>query len=608
MFLELRDGTGVPALLQTVLAPPLSQTLDAVQLHTEAAVVIYGTLKVDERAVASGGMELLADYWQVIGASAGEMDQRINEHTHVDVLADQRHLQIRQLGPSYILKIRSHALQCFRDHFFAKGFFEVTPPTLVQTQVEGGSTLFKMNYFGEDAYLTQSSQLYLETCVPALGKVFCCAPSYRAEKSRTRRHLAEYTHFEGELGFITYDDLLNLLEDMCVDVAARLVAKAGDMLKIVNPKFVAPQKPFVRMNYSDAVKYCQWKTQAQRNVRAANRMQTRACCRISSVLSSLLSAVGLFLLLCPPSVRSLCCVCFPTPGNDHNIYKDEENKIHFEFGDDIPEAPERKMTDMIGKPILLCRFPAAMKSFYMARCAEDPTLTESVDLLMPGVGEIIGGSMRTWDIKTLMAGYEREGIDPSPYYWSETRTSNRRGGRVGDARSQLQSRRRLPFLTSFPLSLVPSYCCSLVSSGTTISASSVPAPTVDGVWVWSATCAGSWDRTTSATSHSTRASSVDASPKRCRKRHNTSHGGTRSARVSAAAADIPAAALILRLTPRSAVGAHLVLYFSHSRHHDHSKLCISNLNDIAPDLDIDLALIYTVLGSRAADRDRGSWP
>jgi asparaginyl-tRNA synthetase len=216
-----------------------------------------------------------------------------------------------------------------------------------------------MNYFGEDAFLTQSSQLYLETCVPSLGKVFCCAPSYRAEKSRTRRHLAEYTHFEAEMGFITFEELLDTLEDMVVDVAKRLEAKAGDLLRQINPNFKVPEQPFLRMPYADAIKYC----------------------------------------------------------NEHNIYKVEETKEHFQFGDDIPEGPERKMTDQINRPIFLCKFPTEMKSFYMARCKDDPTLTESVDLLMPGVGEIIGGSMRTWDLETLMKGYAREGIDPTAYYW-----------------------------------------------------------------------------------------------------------------------------------------------------------------------------------------------
>lgn len=360
LFLEIRDGTGIPALLQCVLSGKLAQTYDAVTLHREASVCIYGTLKGDERA--KGGVELSADYWELVGASSAEVEGRINEDSHPDQLADQRHLQIRtSLNTGYILKLRSAILQCFREYFFEKEFYEVTPPTLVQTQVEGGSTLFKFDYFGEPAYLTQSSQLYLETCVPSLNKVFCVLPSFRAEKSRTRRHLAEFTHFEGELGFITYEDLLDLLEDMCVSVAEKLVAKHGEMLKIVNPNFVAPKKPFLRMNYADAIKFC----------------------------------------------------------NEHNIYKDldEEKKEHFQFGDDIPEGPERKMTDMIGKPILLCRFPAAMKSFYMAKCKEDPTLTESVDLLMPGVGEIIGGSMRIWNVEDMLKGYEREGIDPSPYYW-----------------------------------------------------------------------------------------------------------------------------------------------------------------------------------------------
>ena len=304
-------------------------------------------------------MELPADYWQLVGPSDGDIENRINKDSNVEQLADQRHLVVRQLDSVYILRLRSLIIQCFREHFFDKDFVEVTPPTLVQTQVEGGSTLFSLDYFGEPAFLTQSSQLYLETAIPSVGKVFCCLPSFRAEKSRTRRHLAEFTHFEGEAAFISYEDLLDLLEDMCVDVADRLVRRAGPLLKEVNPDFTPPTKPFLRMNYSDAIQYLV----------------------------------------------------------DHSIYKDEDTKTPFVFGDDIPEAPERRMTDMIGRPILLCRFPAHMKSFYMARCPEDETLTESVDLLMPGVGEIIGGSMRLFDLDKLMEGYKREGIDPQPYYW-----------------------------------------------------------------------------------------------------------------------------------------------------------------------------------------------
>lgn len=358
IFIDLRDGTGFPALLQVILTGNLAKCYDALTLHREAAVCVVGNVVSDDRA-KKGGVELQADYWKLLGPSDGEIDTRLNEEAGPTILMDNRHLVIRQQTPSTILKLRSIALSCMRDHFFNKNFYEVTPPTLVQTQVEGGSTLFAFDYFGEKAYLTQSSQLYLETCVPSLGNVFCVMPSFRAEKSRTRRHLSEYTHFEAEMGFLTYDDLLNTLEDMVVDVAERIVARAGDMLKSVNPDFVPPKRPFLRMNYSDAIKWL----------------------------------------------------------NDNNVYKDEETKEHFQMGDDIPEMPERKMTDTIGQPIFLCRFPAHQKPFYMARCAEDKELTESVDLLMPGVGEIIGGSMRCWDYDTLKAAFKHEGLDDSPYYW-----------------------------------------------------------------------------------------------------------------------------------------------------------------------------------------------
>jgi len=274
-------------------------------------VMMVGTLKANAKAPGFSGLEVQTDYWELVGPSDGDFDNRFNDESHEDVLADNRHLVHRKLDAAGIMKLRSTTIQCFREHFFDKGFTEVTPPTIVQTQVEGGSTLFKFDYFGEPAYLTQSSQLYLETMVPSLNKVFCCMPSFRAEKSRTRRHLAEYTHFEGELGFITYADLLDLLEDMCVDVAQRLLKRAKESLIKINPNFVPPKKPFIRMNYSDAIKYC----------------------------------------------------------NEHNIYKDDKKKEHFVFGDDIPEGPERKMTDEIGQPILLCRFPTSMKPFFIWRAA-----------------------------------------------------------------------------------------------------------------------------------------------------------------------------------------------------------------------------------------------
>ncbi|CAB1351971.1 unnamed protein product, partial [Coregonus sp. 'balchen'] len=314
LFIVLRDGTGF---LQCVLNDKLCQCYNALVLSTESTVALYGTVKeVPEGKQAPGGHELHCDFWELVGlAPAGGADNLLNEESDVDVQLNNRHMMIRGENVSKILQVRSTVTQCFRDHFFNHGYCEITPPTLVQTQVEGGSTLFNLNYFGEEAFLTQSSQLYLETCIPALGDTFCIAQSYRAEQSRTRRHLSEGRDFK------------------------------------------PPKRPFKRMNYSDAIIWLK----------------------------------------------------------EHDIKKDDGT--YYEFGEDIPEAPERLMTDAIGETILLCRFPAEIKSFYMQRCPEDRRLTESVDVLMPNVGEIVGGSMRIWDADELLEGYKREGIDPTPYYW-----------------------------------------------------------------------------------------------------------------------------------------------------------------------------------------------
>ena len=360
MFIILRDGTGY---LQAVLTGRLCHTLEALQMTLESTVLLEGIVKkVPEGNSAPGNLELHVDYWELIAAAAGgdeAITNKLTEESGAEILYNQRHLAIRGETLSAVLKMRAYVLKCFRDHFFYSHYTEITPPLMVQTQVEGGSTLFSLNYYAAPAYLTQSSQLYLETALPSLGDVYCIAESFRAENSHTRRHLSEFTHIEAECPFIEFEDLLSRLENLVCDVLERLMAipEAKQLLTELHPEFKFPKRPFKRMNYTDALKWL----------------------------------------------------------DEHNICKEDGSK--YVFGDDIPESPERKMTDAINEPILLCRFPAEIKSFYMKKCPEDRRLTESVDVLMPGVGEIVGGSMRIWHMEELMEGYKREQIDPSPYYW-----------------------------------------------------------------------------------------------------------------------------------------------------------------------------------------------
>lgn len=360
VFVTLTDGYGY---LQCIFTGDLIRTYDIMTLTIGTSMAIHGEMRaVPPKQHAPNDRELHVDFFSIIGRAAGDKEAittRVAADADPQTLYDNRHLVLRGEMVSSVMKVRAAVLRAFRKTFEEQRVLEVTPPSMVQTQVEGGSTLFKFDYYGQPAFLTQSSQLYLETCLPSLGDVFCVCPSFRAEKSLTRRHLSEYTHIEAELDFITFSDLLDHLEAVVcrvIELTQADPAIAG-YIQHLNPEFKAPARPFKRMKYAEAIEWLR----------------------------------------------------------EHGI-PNEEGQPH-QFGDDIAEAAERKMTDMINQPIFLTHFPREIKAFYMQRDPEDRRVTESVDVLMPGVGEIVGGSMRMHDYDELMAAYEHEGMDPRPYYW-----------------------------------------------------------------------------------------------------------------------------------------------------------------------------------------------
>jgi len=291
MFIDLRDGTGH---VQCILGGEMSQIPDANLLQVEATILVYGNVATQTKYTVEGNVEILVQYWHVIGhAPAGDdaFNSKFNSETSLSKQLNLRHLVLRSDHTTKIMRVRAAILKGFRDFFFNDEYTEVTPPSLVQTQCEGGSTLFGLDYYGQPAYLTQSSQLYLETALPALNRVYTIAPSFRAEKSLTRRHLSEYTHVEAEMPFVEFEDLLEAIEDCVIGSITRAfeVKNIRDYVLEMNPGFEIPTKPFKRMTYEDAIAWLA----------------------------------------------------------EHEVINDETGKA-YEFGEDIPEKPERFMTDTIG--------------------------------------------------------------------------------------------------------------------------------------------------------------------------------------------------------------------------------------------------------------------
>ena len=350
-FLIVRDGTGY---LQTVVvkADVSPETwAEAERATQECSLAVSGSVREDKRA--PGGYEMSATKVEVIGPSEG---YPITPKEHgVDFLLSQRHLWMRSAQQHAVLKVRSEVSQAIRDFFHERDYVLIDSPILTGSSVEGTSTLFETDYFGEKAYLSQSGQLYLEPAAAAFGKVYCFGPTFRAEKSKTRRHLTEFWMIEPEVAFLEFDGLCDLAEEFVVSLIARTLDRCAEDLKRLErdtSKLEAVVRPFPRTTYREAV--------------------------------AKLAAAG----------------------------------FEMKFGDDLGADEETALVAGADRPLIVSRFPAAIKSFYMQPDPEDPEVVLGLDMLAPeGYGEIIGGSQRIHDLELLERRLAEHKLPREKYEW-----------------------------------------------------------------------------------------------------------------------------------------------------------------------------------------------
>jgi asparaginyl-tRNA synthetase len=351
-FLLLRDGTGF---LQCVAGKKDVSAEDFEllgSLSQEASVEVEGTVRADERA--PGGYELTLERVRIIGRSEG-YPITPKEHSSTFLL-DHRHLWLRSRKQHVVLRVRHHTVKAIRDYLDGNGFLCLDTPIFTPNACEGTSTLFETDYFGDRAYLSQSGQLYNEATAAAFGKVYCFGPTFRAEKSKTRRHLTEFWMVEPEVAFMELDELMDLCEDFFVYVVGRVVEECGEEMRSIlerdTGKLEQVQKPFVRMHYDDAAKLLQ------------------------------------------------------------------EKGLPFEHGSDFGGTDETVLTDAFDRPIFVHHFPTTIKAFYMEPAPEDPSYSLSVDMLAPeGYGEVIGGGQRIHDLKLLERRIKEHNLPREAFTW-----------------------------------------------------------------------------------------------------------------------------------------------------------------------------------------------
>jgi asparaginyl-tRNA synthetase len=360
LFPQFRDGSGIiqGVVPKNAVTP---EVFDAIKTLTqESSVIVEGKVRADKRA--PGGYELDVVNVQVLQRVPESSPYPITPKEHgTDFLMEHRHLWVRSQRQAAILRVRAEIIKAARDFFDERGFTLTDPPIITPAACEGTSTLFPVDYFDEQAFLTQSGQLYVEATAMALGKVYSFGPTFRAEKSKTRRHLTEFWMVEPEVAYAELDDVMELAEGLITFIVKRCLEKRRVDLQTIGrdiSKLEKIEAPFPRISYDDAVKNLQ-------EGHAKGALESK-----------------------------------------------------FEWGGDLGSPDETYLSAQFDKPVMVHRYPAKVKAFYMEPDPQRPDLALCVDVLAPeGYGEIIGGSQRMASYELLLQRIHEHNLPEEAFKW-----------------------------------------------------------------------------------------------------------------------------------------------------------------------------------------------
>ncbi len=420
-FLVLRDGTGI---CQVVLekTPDKAELFDQFEkLGQESAVAVAGKVRAEPRA--PGGYELAMAAGHVIHPA---VDYPITPKEHgIEFLLKQRHLWLRSSRQTAIMRIRDTVIFTIREFFRDRGFTLVDTPIFAPSAGEGASTLFEVDYFGEPVYLSQTGQLYLESAAMALRKVYCFGPTFRAEKSKTRRHLTEFWMVEPEVAFTDLNGLLNLAEDFICTIVEKVLAGHRADLELLGrdvAKLELVRKPFARVTYTESVDILHGpraedllhREQAELEKKIADmdteleKSQTEQTKAAKAWQKDKLAARIIQLRDQLGDLREQL----------KNIPQHLELAKDFNWGKDLGGSDETIISKLHERPVFVTHYPRMAKAFYMRQDRQNDQVVENFDLLAPeGVGEIIGGSVREEELDRLLKRMEEEQLSPEPYQW-----------------------------------------------------------------------------------------------------------------------------------------------------------------------------------------------